>query len=60
MVYEALRRGVSCEHIFDITKIDKWFLYKLLNIAEVEKRLRTETLTHELYVEAKTPAFWTA
>mgnify|MGYP002541374799 FL=1 len=57
MVYEALRRGVSCEHIFDITKIDKWFLYKLLNIAEVEKRLRTETLTHELYVEAKNTGF---
>ena len=57
MVYEALRRGVSCEHIFDITKIDKWFLYKLLNIAEVEKRLRTETLTHELYIEAKNTGF---
>ena len=53
MVYEALRRGVSCEHIFDITKIDNWFLYKLLNIADTEKRLRNETLSQELYEEVK-------
>ncbi len=57
MVYEAIRRGVSCEHIFDITKIDTWFLYKLSNIADMEKRLESEKLTDELYKEAKNLGF---
>lgn len=57
MVYEALRRGVSCEHIFDITKIDTWFLYKLENIVCMEKRLSEETLTRELYEQAKHMGF---
>ncbi len=53
MVYEALYRGVSCEEINDITKIDNWFLYKLLNLSNMQKRLESETLTDELYIEAK-------
>ncbi len=57
MVYEAIRRGVSCEHIYDVTKIDEWFLYKFVNIAEMEKRLSNEKLTQELYEEAKNMGF---
>lgn len=57
MVYEAIRRGVSCEHIFDITKIDTWFLYKLKNISDMEKRLSCETLTQSLYEQAKILGF---
>ena len=28
-VFEALKSGVSIDEIFEITKIDRWFLYKL-------------------------------
>ncbi|MBO4897748.1 MAG: carbamoyl-phosphate synthase large subunit [Clostridia bacterium] len=56
-VYEAIRRGIPCETINEITMIDNWFLYKLANIADMEKRLETETLTDGLYLEAKRCGF---
>lgn len=34
VIYEAIRRGISIDEIFDITKVDRWFLYKLKNIAD--------------------------
>jgi len=33
VVYEALKRGVSVDEIYNITKIDEWFLHKIKNIA---------------------------
>ncbi len=41
VVTEALRRGVSEKHIFDITKIDPWYLYKLSNIIRQEEHLKS-------------------
>jgi carbamoyl-phosphate synthase large subunit len=39
-IYQALKRGLySVEQIHDITKIDEWFLCKLENIVEMEKKL---------------------
>ena len=52
-VYESLRRGISMEEIHKLTKIDRWFLAKLHNLAHMEGRLETEPLTEELYREAK-------
>ena len=51
-VFEALKAGVSVDEIFEITKIDRWFLYKLRNLAEFEDRLQ-DGLTQELYEEGK-------
>ena len=31
-LYEALKRGVSIDTLFDMTKVDRWFLNKLINI----------------------------
>ncbi|MBQ8731945.1 MAG: carbamoyl-phosphate synthase large subunit [Oscillospiraceae bacterium] len=53
VVYEALKRGVTPDAIFEKTKIDRWFLYKLLNLAKMEKTLATAPLTEELYRAAK-------
>ena len=53
VVYEAIKRGIPCGHIHDITKIDLWFLYKLQNLVSLQKRLETEPLTKELYRMAK-------
>lgn len=37
-IYQALKRGImTVEEIHEVTKIDEWFLYKLLNIANAEK-----------------------
>ena len=53
IVAEALRRGVSYEHIHKITMIDEWFIDKIAIITEMEKALETEELTVELLREAK-------
>ncbi|MBO5265139.1 MAG: carbamoyl-phosphate synthase large subunit [Ruminococcus sp.] len=52
-VYEALKRGVSVDEIHDITKIDKWFLNKLLNLVNLENWLADGELTEEKYNIAK-------
>ncbi len=52
-IAEAIRRGYSLEHIHEINKIDMWFLYKIRNLVEMEKRLKNEELTPELLKEAK-------
>ena len=52
-VFEALKSGVTVDEIFDITKIDRFFLYKLQGLAELEDALRAGPLTEELYRRAK-------
>jgi len=36
----AIKRGYSVDKIYELSHIDKWFLYKMQNIVEVENRLR--------------------
>ncbi len=52
-VFEALKSGVSVEEIFSITKIDRWFLWKLRGLADFEKALEGEGLTAERYAQGK-------
>ena len=51
-VFEALKCGVTPERIHEITRIDLFFLYKLQNLAELEKELEAG-LTPALYERAK-------
>ena len=37
-VFEALKQGLTVDEIFDITKIDRFFLYRLRAMAELEMR----------------------
>ena len=53
VIFEALQRGISCEAIHEVTKIDRWFLYKLAHLTELEKDLAAGQLTQELYIRAK-------
>ena len=53
VIAEALRRGVSYDHIHEITQIDIWFIDKIAILVEMETRLKTEALTVELLKEAK-------
>ncbi|MCQ2070614.1 MAG: carbamoyl-phosphate synthase large subunit, partial [archaeon] len=50
---EALRRGWSTESIANETKWDEFFVKKLKNIIDMEKRLKTEELTNDLLKKAK-------
>ena len=53
VVFEALKRGVSVEYIHDITKIDEWFLEKLVKLVRMEEELAKGNLTDGLYLQAK-------
>ena len=53
-IAELMRRGLmGVEEIFEITKIDRWFLYKIQRLIDLEKRLKNEPLTKELLYEAE-------
>lgn len=57
VVAEALRRGVTVDYIYDITKIDKWFLRKIKKITQMENTLKTHPLTASLLRKAKQMGF---
>ncbi len=52
VVYEALKRGISVDEIYSKTKIDRWFLYKLLNLVKMDRKLAAG-FDEDLYLEAK-------
>ena len=56
-VAQALDRGISVNEINRITKIDKWFISKIKGLVDFENRLKNETLTSDLYIEAKEKGF---
>ena len=58
-VYEALKRGIDHKVIYDITKIDWWFLDKMQHLADLEKGLAqcNGQLSVEQYKTAKKYGF---
>ena len=58
-VYEALKRGIDHQTIYDITKIDWWFLDKMQHLADLENGLArcNGVLSAEQYKEAKKYGF---
>jgi carbamoyl-phosphate synthase large subunit len=40
VIYRAFREGWTVDRIYRLTRIDKWFLYKIANCLEMEKKLR--------------------
>ncbi len=61
VIAEAMKRGYSVDRIHELTKIDRWFLYKLDNIMqtgrELEKHDSLEALPDELLRQAKQQGF---
>jgi len=47
-IAEALEKGFSIDEIHDLTKIDRWFLYKLRNITEIKNRLTIHNSLSEM------------
>ncbi len=48
VIAEALEKGFSIEKIYDLTRIDKWFLYKLKNIIDTCKDLHKYNNIHDV------------
>ena len=43
----ALKAGFGVDEIYNLTKIDPWFIEKIKNIVEVEEKLRSLAKTHK-------------
>ncbi|MCL2208979.1 MAG: carbamoyl-phosphate synthase large subunit [Treponema sp.] len=64
VLYEAVKRGISIDEIFDITKVDRWFLSAIKNIATGKFSILDNKLIYKMVdtcggeFEAKTPYFY--
>lgn len=60
-IANALKLGYSVDRIHELTKITKWFLYKMRNIVDTESKLseikKLENLNSDLLKEAKQNGF---
>ena len=60
-IAEALEKNISIDRIYDLTKIDKWFLYKLRNIVDIKNKLcefdLIEKIPHEFFLHVKVNGF---
>jgi carbamoyl-phosphate synthase large subunit len=59
-IKDALMAGISIKHIVAATRIDRWFIYQIREICEIERKLgefTLETLPEELLREAKSHGF---
>jgi len=57
VVYEALKRGITPQHIHEVTMIDLWFLYKFAHLCELESWISEGELTKEKYITVKKYGF---
>ncbi|MFW9969377.1 MAG: carbamoyl-phosphate synthase (glutamine-hydrolyzing) large subunit [Candidatus Odinarchaeota archaeon] len=37
---EAIKKGISLDELYRLARVDKWFLYKLKNIIDIERQLQ--------------------
>jgi carbamoyl-phosphate synthase large subunit len=66
VLYAALKRGISVDELYSITKVDRWFLHGLVNIASSGSQLSVpdSPLIYKMVdtcggeFEAKTPYFY--
>ena len=60
-IAEALEAGMEVDRIYELTKIDKWFLYKLKSIKSIKDELclykTLETIPEDLLRESKIKGF---
>ena len=58
VISKAMHRGYTIDQIHDLTKIDRWFLYKLKHIIDEQlKKKNVNTLDADLLHEAKVYGF---
>jgi len=59
-IVESIKKGFSIEKIYNLSKVDPWFLYKIKNIVDLEKKLthfKLEKIPFSLFKEAKQKGF---
>lgn len=56
-IYEALKSGVSVDEIFDVTRIDRWFLNKIKRLADYEQSIYNKEIDADTYITGKKLGF---
>ncbi|MEW6672122.1 MAG: carbamoyl-phosphate synthase large subunit [Thermodesulfobacteriota bacterium] len=60
MMYEALRKGVSVETLYELTHIKSWFIQQMKELVELEETIlacKGKTLPDDLLIRAKKDGF---
>ena len=59
LMYEALRKGVSVDELFEITKVKKYFLQQMLELVQEEEALVAagDAVTDKQFIQAKKDGF---
>ena len=60
LMYEALRKGISVEELYNITYIGRWFISEMKELVQFEEKLLTyswKKLPDELLIKAKELSF---
>ncbi|MBO5545431.1 MAG: carbamoyl-phosphate synthase large subunit, partial [Bacteroidales bacterium] len=59
LMYEALRKGVSVDELFEITKVKKYFLQQMLELVQEEEALVAagDAVTDRQFIQAKKDGF---
>ena len=59
IMYEALRKGVSVDELFEITKVKKYFLRQMLELVQEEEALVAagDAVTDKQFIQAKKDGF---
>src|SRR6202161_3256421 len=55
-LFEALERGMSCEEVCSLTKIDPWFIRQMVDMVALDRRVAASSLrgiSRELLLESK-------
>jgi carbamoyl-phosphate synthase large subunit len=55
-LFEALERGMSCEEVCSLTKIDPWFIRQMVDMVALDRRVAASSLrgvSQELLLESK-------
>ena len=53
-VFEAIKAGITVDEIHEVTRIDRWFINKLKNLADFEKEIESKgEISDENYLRGK-------
>ncbi|MBI2545626.1 carbamoyl-phosphate synthase (glutamine-hydrolyzing) large subunit [Candidatus Woesearchaeota archaeon] len=56
-IAQAFKEGMPVDAIYALSRIDKWFLYKIKHIVDMEHNLKMYSLSKELLLKAKQLGF---
>jgi len=60
IMYEALRKGMSVEELWNMTKINRWFITQMKELVEEEEKIKAykgKDLPKDMFIQAKKDGF---